>query len=88
MKEESLEASDNTPMYNPQGLPLKADRLGICLAFLKEVRMGFNRVDERGREIRSTMNPLYCIRNTGNSQNLYRATPILFGAPHVPNRSP
>ena len=52
MKEESLEASDNTPMYNPQGRPLKADRLGICLAFLKEVRMGFNRVDERGREIR------------------------------------
>ena len=29
------------------------------------------------------MNPLYCIRNTGNSHNLFRATPILIGATHV-----
>ena len=35
---------------------------------------------ERGREGNSTMNPSHCIRNTGNSQNLFRVTLILFGA--------
>ena len=29
------------------------------------------------------MNPSYCIQNTGNSQNIFHATPILFGATHV-----
>ena len=33
----------------------------------------------QGREGDSTMNPSYCIRNTGNSQNLFRAPQILFG---------
>ena len=35
----------------------------------------------------STMNPSYCILNTDNSQNLFRATPILFWAPHVEFRT-
>ena len=29
------------------------------------------------------MNPSYCIRNTGNTQNIFRATLILFEATHV-----
>ena len=33
------------------------------------------------------MNPSYCIRNTGNSQNMFRATPILFGVTHVEFRT-
>ena len=37
---------------------------------------------QRGREGDSTMNPSYCIRSTGNSQNLFRATQIIFGATH------
>ena len=34
------------------------------------------------------MNPSYCIRNTGYSQNIFRATPILFGATHVSSSEP
>ena len=41
----------------------------------------------RGLEGESTMNPSYCIRNTDNAQNLFRATPILFGATHVEFRT-
>ena len=37
----------------------------------------------RGREGDATINPSYCIRNTGNSQKLFCATPIPFGATHV-----
>ena len=33
------------------------------------------------------MNPSYCIRNTGNSQNIFRATLIPFGATHVEFRT-
>ena len=36
-----------------------------------------------GREGNWTMNPSYCIRNTGNSQKLFHATPILFRATSV-----
>ena len=39
------------------------------------------------REGDSTLNPSYCIRNTGNSQNVFRATPILFGATHAEFRN-
>ena len=35
------------------------------------------------REGDSTMNQSKCIRNTDNSQKLFRATQILFGATHV-----
>ena len=33
------------------------------------------------------MNQLYCIRNTGNSQNIFDATLIPFGATHVEFRT-
>ena len=41
----------------------------------------------RGREGDATINPSYCIRNTGNSQKLFCATPIPFGATHVEFRT-
>ena len=34
------------------------------------------------------MNPSYCIRNTGNLQNLFRTTQILFEATHIGFRTP
>ena len=40
-----------------------------------------------GREVDSTMNSSYCIRNTDNLLNLFCATPILFWASHVEFRT-
>ena len=41
-----------------------------------------------GREGDSTMNPSYCIQNTGNSQELFHASLILYKAPHIEFRIP
>ena len=64
--------------------------ISVILYFLSKRKWGiqFWRLQRDGRRFdHEPMIPSYCIRNTGNSQNLFRSTPILFRATHVEFRT-